>query len=73
MKTKNNYENVITYFLTNSKKSYTQLAQDIEHALKFMTPIDVTTKRVKDWAHSALSYGPELKAISLITYGNQDK
>jgi len=73
LKTKNNYKNVITYFLTNSKKSYTQLAQDIEHALKFMTPIDVTTKRVKDRAHGALSYGPELRAISLITYGNQDK
>lgn len=75
MKTKKiNYENGITYFLTNSKESYTQFAKDIESALRFMgIPMDISVKRVKGWAHGTLPIGPELDAITIIKYGNKSK
>lgn len=75
MKTKKiNYENGITYFLTNSKESYTQLAEDIESALRSMnSTMDLSAKRVKRWAHGTLPLGPELDAITIVKYGNKDK
>ena len=75
MKTKKiNYENGITYFLTNSKESYTQLAKNVESALRFMgIPMDIIAKRVKGWAHGTLPIGPELDAITIVKYGNKSK
>lgn len=76
MKTKKiNYENGISYYLTSSTKSYTVLAEEIESILykKLGNKADITSRRVKEWAHGTLPQGVELDAICLHKFDDKSK
>lgn len=72
MKTKTiNYENGIAFYITNRKESYTKLAHDIEKELNQLgISADVTSRRVKDWAHGTVPRDNELNAICMLKYNN---
>ena len=69
-----NYENGISYYLTKSSKSYTQLANELTEKMRNLgNDTDITTRRVKEWAHGTLPQGTELDAITILKYGDINK
>lgn len=70
MKTKTlNFENGISYYLTSSAKSYTELANDLTEKMRDLNnDTDITSQRVKEWAYGTLPQGTELDAITALKY-----
>lgn len=64
-----NYTNGITYFLTSSEKSYTELADDITYFMKKLgCQEEMSISRVKDFARKNIPFGIELDAICLAKF-----
>lgn len=62
------YKSGITYFLTQSKKSYAELAEDLTK--KIDSDLEITVKRVKDLASGLSPHPIELEALCSINNVN---
>ncbi|MFD3286997.1 hypothetical protein [Lactobacillus johnsonii] len=68
-----NYQNGISYLLTNSEKSYDQLADKLTSYLQiFNNDSYFTKRRVENIAHGTIPFGPELDALCLLKYINDN-
>lgn len=73
MKTKQlNYESGITYFLTNSKESYTTLASTLSSKMEELgSDRQISEERVKQFANGTTPHGLELDAICLVKFSKE--
>ena len=69
-----NYKNGITYFLTRSEKSYTELAGDISYYMKKLgSQKEMRVSRIKEFARKNIPFGFELDAICLTKFTKSKK